>query len=143
VLRLMSYERSFRQLRTHVLCEEAPSGRLDHDRDQVYAALRAGRCYLALDSLGPARGFRFTAAGPGGEQPMGAEAAAGEHLFRAVVPAPASLRLLCDGVQVAAAEDATELAHEAGGPGVYRVEARRRAHGRPRTWVLSNPIYLR
>jgi hypothetical protein len=28
-------------------------------------------------------------------------------------------------------------------PGVYRVEARLNARGRPRTWILSNPIYLR
>jgi hypothetical protein len=28
-------------------------------------------------------------------------------------------------------------------PGVYRVEAYRDTHGRARTWVLSNPIYLR
>ena len=28
-------------------------------------------------------------------------------------------------------------------PGVYRVEAYRDAHGRERTWILSNPIYLR
>ena len=28
-------------------------------------------------------------------------------------------------------------------PGVYRVEALRDKHGRERTWILSNPIYLR
>jgi hypothetical protein len=28
-------------------------------------------------------------------------------------------------------------------PGVYRVEAYRRAKGRERTWIISNPIYLR
>src|SRR4051794_40937465 len=39
-LRLMKYERSFRILRTHVLCERPPTGELEHDRDQVYAALR-------------------------------------------------------------------------------------------------------
>jgi hypothetical protein len=28
-------------------------------------------------------------------------------------------------------------------PGVYRIEARRHAHERARTWILSNPVYLR
>jgi hypothetical protein len=28
-------------------------------------------------------------------------------------------------------------------PGVYRVEARLPYRGRDRTWILSNPIYLR
>jgi hypothetical protein len=138
-LRLMAYHRSFRYLRTHVLCREPPTGDLAHDREQVYSALRDGRCYLAMGSLGPARGFRFGA----GELEMGSEAPAGEHTLRAAVPAPATLRLLRHGEPVATAESATELTHEASAPGVYRVEARRRAHGRDRTWIVSNPIYLR
>jgi hypothetical protein len=28
-------------------------------------------------------------------------------------------------------------------PGVYRAEALRRAKRRERTWILSNPVYLR
>ena len=28
-------------------------------------------------------------------------------------------------------------------PGVYRVEALKRSKGKERTWILSNPIYLR
>ncbi len=138
-LRLMAYHRSFRYLRTHVLCREQPTRELEHDRGQVYSALRDGRCYLAMDSLGPPRGFAFSA----GAIEMGSEAAAGEHTLRATVPAPADLRLLCDGAPVATADAATELAHDVREPGVYRVEVRRRAHGRARTWIVSNPIYLR
>ena len=137
--RLMAYRRSFRYLRTHVLCDEPPTGDLAHDRHQVYAALREGRCYLAMDSLGAPRGFRFGADGLA----MGAEAPAGPRTFRVSVPAPAELRLLRDGELVASASDAKELAHETGDPGVYRTEVRRRAHGRSRTWIVSNPVYLR
>ena len=57
-LRIMAYRRSFRFIRTHVLCERAPAGELEHDREQVFGALRDGRCYIAIDSLAPARGFR-------------------------------------------------------------------------------------
>jgi hypothetical protein len=138
-LRLMGYHRSFRFLRTHVLCCEPPTGELEHDRGQVYDALRDGRCYLAMDSLGPPAGFAFAA----GSLPMGSEAAAGEHTLRAAVPAAADLRLLRDGEPVATAESATELVRDVREPGVYRVEARRRSHGRSRTWIVSNPIYLR
>jgi hypothetical protein len=28
-------------------------------------------------------------------------------------------------------------------PGVYRAEAHRRSRGRERTWIVSNPVYLR
>jgi hypothetical protein len=137
-LRLMSYRRSFRFIRTHVLCEEPLTGELEHDREQVYGALRAGRCYIAVDSVAPGSGFRFDA----GELPMGAEAPAGPRTLRARVPLPARLRLLRDGVELASAEG-TALEHQVDEPGVYRVEAYRQAKGRERTWILSNPIYLR
>jgi hypothetical protein len=133
-LRLMSYARSFRFLRTHVLCEEALSGELDHDRDQVFAALRAGRCYMAVESLGSPRGFWFGA----GDMPMGAEAPFDGQRLLASFPRPAELRLIRNGQQIAAGRGA-ELEHQAPEPGVYRIEARLNG----RTWILSNPIYLR
>jgi hypothetical protein len=142
-LRLMGYARSFRHLRTHVLCEELPTGELEHDRDQVYAALREGRCYLAMDSLAPARGFAFWAEGPRGRRlPMGAEESAGRWTLRARVPRPALVRILRDGEEVAR-EHGAMVEHEAEGPGVYRADAYLQAHGRERAWALSNPIYLR
>jgi hypothetical protein len=137
-LRLMAYHRSFRFIRTHVLCAEAPTRELEHDRAQVYDALRSGRCYIAVDSVAPARGFRFDA----DDLPMGAEAPAGARTLHARVPAEARLRLLRDGRELATATGRA-LEHRVEEPGVYRVEARRRHKGRERTWILSNPIYLR
>ena len=137
-LRLMAYRRSFRFIRTHVLCEEAPSRDLEHDREQVYGALRTGRCYIAVDAIAPARGFRFEA----DDLAMGAEAPAGRRTLRVRTPLPARLRLFRDGEEIAAAEG-TLLDREVEEPGVYRVEALRRAKGRERTWILSNPVYLR
>jgi hypothetical protein len=117
-LRLMSYKRSFRHIRTHVLIDGEPS------RETVFGALREGRCYIAMDSLAPARGFRFERDGD-----------------RLVVSTPRSarLRLLHDGSEVATA-DGDRLEHAPEGPGVYRAEAYLKAHGRERTWILSNPI---
>ena len=143
VIRPMGYARSFRQLRTHVLTAEPLTHDLEHDRAQVYGALREGRCYIAANALAPARGFRFWAIAPGGELEMGAEgeASAGPWDLHAEMPRQASVRLLRDG-RVLTQAHATALAHRATGPGVYRVEARLDAHGE-RTWILSNPIYLR
>jgi len=142
-LRLMAYKRSFRFLRTHLLSERPLTGKLEHDRDAVYSALRAGRAYIAMDSLAPARGFRFAA---DGGQPllMGDEAPVqGRRLLRAELPRAARVSLVRDGREVASADSATVLEHETDQPGVYRVEAYLRGHGRERTWILSNPIYLR
>ena len=131
-LRIMAYHRSFRHIRTHVLVEGPP------DREQVYAALRAGRCYIAVDSIAPAGGFRFEA----GDLPMGAEGPAGKRTLTARTPADAKLRLLRDGREITR-EAGRALEGEVEEPGVYRVEALRHKHGRERTWILSNPIYLR
>jgi hypothetical protein len=141
-LRLMSYQRSFRHVRTHVLCEEAPTGDLEHDREQVYAALRAGRCYIAVDSVSEAKGFRFWATGPDGTIPMGAEAPAGDWTLRAFLPRPGRLRLVRDGEEMVS-RHAPTIGRRVSEPGVYRVEAYREAHGAERTWIISNPIYLR
>jgi hypothetical protein len=137
-LRVMSYRRSFRFIRTHVLCDEAPTGELEHDRDQVYSALRAGRCYIAVHAVAAPRGFAFEA----DDVPMGGEAPAGRRTLRARTPLPARLRLLRDGAELASAEGMA-LDHEVEQPGVYRVEAFRQARGRERTWIVSNPIYVR
>jgi hypothetical protein len=137
-VRVMSYRRSFRQIRTHVLCRGPLTRELEHDRAEIYDALRQGRCYIAVDALAPARGFAFEA----DDLPMGAEGPAGRRVLRTRTPRPARLRLLRDGREIAT-RDGTTLDLEVESPGVYRVEAYRRALGRERTWILSNPIYLR
>jgi hypothetical protein len=142
-LRLMAYRRSFRHLRTHLLAGVPLSGDLDHDREVVYGALRSGRAYLAIDSLAPARGFRFWAeASERGTAEMGDETAVGEWVFHIRTPRAARLALLRDGEQVGGTSG-TVLEHWSDEPGVYRVEAYMDAHGRERTWILSNPIYVR
>ena len=137
-VRVMAYHRSFRYIRTHVLCSEPPAGELEPDRELVFDALRAGRCYIAVDSVAPASGFRFEA----DDVPMGGEAPAGRRTLRVRTPLAARLRLLRDGVEIASTEG-TSLDAEVEQPGVYRAEARREAKGRERTWILSNPVYLR
>jgi hypothetical protein len=137
-LRLMAYRRSFSFLRTHALLDRPPTGDADDDRNRLYAALRAGRCYLAMDRLAPARGFRFEADGV----TMGEEIDARPTELRVNLPRAAEVTLLRDG-QPLERGHGTELHHRVEDPGVYRVEARLSAYGRPRTWILSNPIYLR
>jgi hypothetical protein len=133
-LRLMSYHRSFRHLRTHVLCDEPPSGDLARDSGQIYAALRSGRCYMSVESLAPPRGFSFCTDGA----EMGAELPFERQTLTATTPRPATLRLIRNGKPVEERRDST-LQHATERPGVYRLEA----HLNDRTWILSNPIYLR
>jgi hypothetical protein len=137
-VRVMAYHRSFRYIRTHVLCDSPPAHELEQDRELVFDALRAGRCYIAVDSVAPPSGFRFEA----DDVPMGGEAPAGQRTLRVRTPLAARLRLLRNGTEIASTEG-TSLDAEVEQPGVYRAEARREAKGRERTLILSNPVYLR
>jgi hypothetical protein len=141
-LRLMAYRRSFAHLRTHVLVEGQTGSDAARDRGAVYAALREGRCYLAMDSLAPARGFRLWADGAQRVE-QGAEASAdGRLTLHARLPRAAALTVRRNGISIAEHHGAAfDLPVPA--PGVYRVEARLPAYGRMRTWIVSNPVYLR
>ena len=137
--KVLRYRQVFGLLRTHALLRAPLSGDVDADRASVYEALRAGRAYIAYDGAAPARGFAFWAAGPDGRRlEMGEEAAAGAWKLEVRTPQRADLRLVRDGAGVADVSGST-LTLDADGPGVFRVEARLGE----RTWILSNPIYLR
>jgi hypothetical protein len=133
----LSYEDSFRTVRTHVFTEELTG--TAEDAARVIEALCEGRAFLALDMLADSRGFRFEAEMAGRRLGMGDERPwVGPAVLRAQSPAPAGLTLRCDGRPVAEITG-THLEFRADGPGVYRVEAR--YGGKP--WVYTNPIYLR
>lgn len=142
VLSPMRNARFFRMLRTHLLCEHAPSGQLEIDRDLVLRALREGRCYLGRDSLAATRGFRYYAEGPAGFVPMGGEDSAGDWTLKVRLPLSGRIRVIRNGQQIHAV-NASSLSLEVDEPGVFRVEAQLHAHGSFRTWIVSNPIYLR
>ncbi len=137
-LRLMSYHRSFRQLRTHVLVPEPLDGDLEHDRSLVFGALARGALLHLLARGGAGAGLPLRGRGRGDGR-GGCVRGSGAAGF---LPQPAEIRLLADGDEVARA-DAGSLAHVARRPGVYRVEAYLETFGERRTWLLSNPIYLR
>jgi len=141
-LRLMAYHRSFRRLRTHVLLDRPPRGDAGRDRDALYAALRAGRCYLAMDSLADARGFAFWGQLGATRVQMGAEAQAHGARLRVRTPVPAALTLLRDGEPIARVHG-DRMDHDVERAGVHRIEAALHRHGRLRRWIVSNPLYLR
>ena len=67
---------------------------------------------------------------------------ADDQVLEARLPRPAEVTLVRDGVPVVQLHG-DRLDHPVEGPGVYRLEARLHAHGARRTWILSNPVYLR
>ena len=138
----MPNERYFGLLRTYALCDQPPSRDLAADSAAVLESLREGRCYLGIDGVAPARGFRYWAESTDDVAVMGSECAAGDWALRALLPDTGEATLLRDGRAIAHARGHA-LEHRVEEPGVYRIEARRESHGRLRPWIYSNPIYLR
>ena len=132
------YERSFRNVCTHVLSPV-------QTEPALRAAVKAGRAYVSHDWMGDPSGFDFRVvdgdSGPAGilgeERPF----TAGQRLeIRS--PLPATIRLIRDG-QVEATAEGDHLDHPVTRPGVYRVELWLTLDTERRPWVYSNPIYLR
>ena len=60
-IKFLSYERTFRGIRTHLLTSSPLSHDLDESRELLYSALRCGHCFFAHDALADSTGFSFTA----------------------------------------------------------------------------------
>ena len=101
----------------------------DGDRWRMHRLVRT----WAVDSVAPARGFRLAGMGEVVEAP---------YTVSAHVPRPALLRLVRSG-RLLVERFGSWLDFVAEEPGAYRVEALLPAYGKQRTWILSNPVYVR
>ena len=136
-----SYETQLGLVRTHVLLDGPLTGDAAADGRALFAAIRRGRCYGAMDALAPANEFSFIAEAAGHRFTMGDTVPAGPGVsLRAGGRAPHGARfvLFKDGAVVA--QDVGHVALSNAATGVYRVEVR--VPGRDVPWVLSNPIYV-
>ncbi len=142
-LTVLPYDACFRAVNTHILTREPFSGDLAHDRALVLSALRQGHCWIGYDLLATTVGFRFRAYQEERAGIMGDTLPAGPRTFFEVqLPQAGYIRLLRNGRAVTEGYG-DELRFTSTQPGVYRVEVYRRAWGRRRAWIFSNPIYVR
>jgi hypothetical protein len=134
----LSHARTFRRLRTHLLCERSLTGDIHADRATILQALAAGAAWLSCPFVAPATGARMWAEhSQAATVPTGGEAPAGPGVLHVRLPRVADLIGFRDGAPMHRAHAATlDLDIERG---VHRVEARVDR----RLWLLSNPIHLR
>ncbi len=143
-----AYGPLFTLFHLHVLLDAPPAPEFKAARDQIFAALKAGRFYNAVEAAAAARGFRFQAETEGSVRPMGSAAPPVTGPVRFVVRTPFAFahetRLLRDGAEVARSAG-PELIFQTAGRGVFRVEVflRERSPLDPLVpWIVSNPIFL-
>ncbi|MBS0267139.1 MAG: PHP domain-containing protein [Planctomycetes bacterium] len=135
-LRFDRYEYSLRHVSTHLLLDE-----LSHKA--VWAALEAGRAYVAFDWIADPRGFEFCVNEGTARHEMGSRLDHREGLrLAAQAPLPVHWKLIRSGKVIREA-DGPQLEFDIADPGNYRVEAWLNVGGKDLTWILSNPIYVR
>jgi len=130
---------SMRNSTTHIL---APA----LDEESIRTAVAAGHVYVAHDWLADPTGFQFFVGKPGAPAAiMGDEwtlEAGTAADLKALFPLPATIRLIRNGEEIAVTK-ARALTHHLDQPGVYRVEGWLEVDGEWRTWIYSNPVYVR
>ncbi len=143
-----AYGALFTLFHLHVLLDSPPASDFEGARGQIFAALKAGRFYNAVEAAASARGFRFQAEAEDVLLPMGSTAPPGAGPVRFVVRTPFAFAhetyLLRNGIEIARSAG-PELVFRTAGPGVFRVEVflRERSPLDPRVpWIVSNPIFL-
>ncbi|MBI2923835.1 MAG: hypothetical protein HYY18_22485 [Planctomycetes bacterium] len=131
------YARVFRFVNTHLLARE-------RSLEALREALLQGRAFVAFEIFGRAKGFRFGAVNGDRRLEMGSEDAfAKGWVLEAKFPKDCSWKILKDGATAAKGEGKSARL-EPDGPGVWRVEARRKdPTGKWRPWIYANPVYFR
>jgi hypothetical protein len=137
------YDFLYGAVNTHVLTAEPLIGEAESDRRRLFHSLGRGQCFVGYDLPASTRGFRFTAQGDQGRANMG-ETVKGRFgvTLQVRLPQRAGLRLIRHGQEVRAWEETEVAVLTVSQPGAYRVEAYIPFHGKLRTWILSNPIYV-
>lgn len=138
------YEDHFQAVNTHVLLTSPLSGEVAADKKLIYAALRAGHCFVGYDLPESTKGFRFTAHCESGINIMGDVVNAKESITLQIkLPTPTEFHLLKDGQRIRSSMKRDNLIHKVEEPGVYRVEAFKSYKDKRRGWIYSNPIYVK
>ena len=139
-IRVFRYKVSFRTIRTHILSEAAITPDTDYQEalQEVYAALRAGRCFISHAYLGSAVDFSFWAQNQHGSATLGETLPFEQNTeFSIHLPKKAKAFLIYNGRKIDE-QIGTDIRFAAQGKGIYRLEVT--VDDRP--WIYSNHIRL-
>lgn len=141
--RILSFEKAFRTVRTHLLMDDELSGDAGTALKQVMQAVRSRRMYVAQERDHQAKGFMFrvydseSTVHTGGEYRLGGKPA----VLEAKLPSRGLMRVIRDG-KVIHEQYKKSVSVDVDKRGVYRIEAYYRKTGRLRPWIFSNPVWV-
>jgi len=142
--KIFPYEWHYQTINNHILLDESLTGNAEIDIPRVLKAFASGNLFIGYDLPMPAHGFRFYASRSSDNIPMGEEIYLNSAITLQISP-PGKSRtaLFCDGQSVAEWHDKEKCTFIVTEPGVYRCECYLHYLGKERTWIVSNPIYIR
>jgi len=141
---LFPYKFHFSAINNHLLIPSPLSGEYQEDRRTVLETLSRGRSFIGYDLSASTRGFTFKAHGKENTAWMGEEVSAKNGVTMQIrLPRPAECRLLRNGKVERTWRNRDLCTYITTQPGVYRVEAYLYYLGRKRSWIISNPIYVK
>ena len=144
-LEIFPYRFLFKTINTYICLREPLSRDFASAKRQIYAALGEGRCYISFDQLYPGKGFWFCCRCAGSPELLMGEQLPYRRGLELRVKCPTSrsqIRIIHNG-RIIGQADGAEMQFPPPSPGGYRVEVYYRPRfGRPRPWIISNPIYL-
>lgn len=141
---IFPYHTHFRSINTHLLLESPLEGRLEADKENIYAALRSGHAFVGNDMPASTCGFRLTGQSEDGDFIMGDEVRLGAGATLQIrLPQRADAALLRNGKPFKKWSDREAVVVHISETGVYRLEAHLDYLGKRRGWIYSNPVYVR
>jgi len=141
---IFPYEYHFQSINNHLLVEEGLSDDIRKDREKIITAFRKGHTFIGYDLPASTRGFRFSAQGKDVNAIMGDEINLGKGVTLQVkLPQKNPCRLLKDGTPIKYWKNRDVCTYLVDSPGVYRIESDIFYLGKMRSWIISNPIYIR
>jgi hypothetical protein len=141
---IFPYRFMFNTVNTHVLLDEPLIGDAQKDRQRLFDAIRAGRCFVGYDLPHSTRGFRFSAQADNAGAVMGDEISPRLSVTLQIrAPLRCRLKLIRHGEVLREWSDTETAVLTVNEPGAYRAEAHLYFKGRERAWIFSNPIYVR
>jgi uncharacterized protein YllA (UPF0747 family) len=141
MFQFLSYRRVFKGIRTHIILPEPLEKKLASDKISIYKAFENGHCFFAYDYIADSKGFQFEAIVDDSKNIiMGDESKLRKKAsLIAKSPIPSTIRLIKDGQLIKETDNSLQLYWETEEQGVYRIESQYNG----RSWVYTNPIYLR
>lgn len=141
---IFPYEWHYQTINNHLLLPAEPSGDFAADERVVLDTMRSGRYFIGYDLPEPTTGFRFYGNAQGTVLQMGDSAALDAPItLQASLPGRCLARLFRDGTAVAEWHHQEKCAFHVAESGAYRLQAYIPYLGRQRTWIISNPIFIK